>query len=308
MIQEMKDSYPNISLTRICRLLGISRQAYYQDGWHQEQVSEAQAMVLEQVQVIRKAHPVIGTRKLYEMLLPFFNEHHIKMGRDALFDLLSDHQLLIRKRKRRIQTTQSRHWFRKYRNLIHQMEIIRPNQLWVADITYYRIPSGYLYISLITDAYSHKVVGYHISDNLEASNNIKALQMALDTLGDDPSFFSMIHHSDRGIQYCSKEYVRLLECNGIRISMTENGNPLENPIAERINGIIKNEYLAYYNIKNKEEARIGLMKAVTLYNQQRPHLSCNLLTPETVHHQNLTVQRLWKNYYKKNKPVNLLQD
>lgn len=299
MIQEIKDSYPHFSLERICRLLGVSRQAYYQNGWFLEKISIAQTMVLEQVHLIRSLHPAIGTKKLYIMLQPFFCENQIKMGRDALFDLLATQQMLIRKRKRRIYTTQSFHWLRKYPNLIQQMEIIRPNQLWVADITYYKIPAGYVYINMITDAYSHKIVGYHVADNLEASNNIKSLQMALGIIAPDPGSFSLIHHSDRGLQYCSKEYVKILQSNSITISMTEDGNPLKNAIAERINGIIKQEYLDHYIIKNKADATVAVTEAVTLYNEQRPHWSCNFLTPENVHQKNLPVKRLWKNYYKK---------
>jgi len=304
----MKDSYPAVSLSRFCRLLGVSRQAYYQHQWYKEKITIEQAMVLEEINSIRAIHPAIGTRKLYSMLHSFLTEHQIKMGRDALFDLLAAHELLVRKRNRRIYTTQSHHWFRKYPNLIRQMQIIRPNQLWVADITYYRILSGYVYINLITDAYSHKIVGYHLADNLEAGNNIKSLEMALHNLSAQASSFTLTHHSDRGIQYCSKDYVQLLQSNHIAISMTEDGNPLENAIAERINGIIKHEYLNHYSIKNKAEAIEILDKIVAVYNQQRPHLSCSLHTPENVHLKKLPVKRLWKNYYNKNKPVNLYQD
>lgn len=298
MIQEVKDSYPDIGLDRICRLLGVSRQAYYQNGWFEEKVTAGQAVVLEQVRQIRSAHPAIGTKKLYVMLQPLLQEHHIKMGRDALFDLLSAHQMLVRRRKRRVYTTQSNHWFKKYPNLIEQMELIRPNQLWVADITYYKIPQGYIYINLITDAYSKKILGYHAADNLEAGNNVKSLEMALATLSSAPSDFFLIHHSDRGLQYCSKEYVRLLQAHKITISMTEDGNPLKNAIAERINGIIKHEYLKYYNIRNRADAMLALSEAVLLYNQERPHWSCNLLTPETIHKEKMAAKKLWKNYYK----------
>jgi len=286
----------------------VSRQAYYKYYWHKEQTDLMQTLIIEQVKDIRKTQPAIGARKLYFMLHSFLSEHKIKMGRDKLFNLLAAHQMLIRKRKRRIFTTQSYHWLRKYTNLIKCMEIMRPNQLWVADITYYRIVPGYVYISLITDAYSRKIVGYHLSDNLEAENNVKALEMALRTLSSHPKSLSLIHHSDRGIQYCSKEYVRLLESNHIAISMTEDGNPLENSIAERINGILKQEFLNHYTIRNKTEAIAVLSEAVVIYNEQRPHMSCNLHTPENVHQKKLPVKKLWKNYYNKNKSVNLYQD
>ena len=256
-------------------------------------------MVLEQVKEIRAQQPAIGTRKLHFMLHPFLSGHKIKMGRDQLFNLLSAHGMLIRRRRRKIFTTQSHHWLRKYKNLIGQMELIGPNQLWVADITYYRIVPGYVYISLITDAYSHKIVGYHLADNLEAENNVVALKMALKSLTSDPKSFSLIHHSDRGLQYCSKDYVRLLTSHHIAISMTEDGNPLQNAIAERINGIIKQEYLNHYIIRNKAEAMEALTQAVACYNRQRPHLSCSLQTPESVHRNKLPVKKLWRTYYNK---------
>lgn len=301
MIQEVKDSYPSISLDRICRLLGVSRQAYYQNGWFEEKINTNQTMVLMQVQQIRSLHPAIGAKKLYVMLQPFLNEHRIKMGRDALFDLLANHGMLVRRRKRRVYTTQSQHWLKKYPNLIEQMELVRPNQLWVADITYYKIPAGYVYISLITDAYSKKIVGYQVADNLEAINNVRALEMALTTLPSESAEYHLIHHSDRGLQYCSKEYVKLLRSNNITISMTEDGNPLKNSVAERINGIIKQEYLNHYSIKNKTDATMALFAAVKVYNQERPHWSCNLLTPENIHEEKMKAKKLWKTYYKKKK-------
>ena len=165
-----------------------------------------------------------------------------------------------------------------------------PEQLWVADITYVPITNGFLYLSLITDAYSHKIMGYHIADNLEAVHTTKALEMAIASIN-KPN--QLIHHSDRGLQYCSSEYVELLKVNNIKISMTENGDPLENPVAERINGIIKNEYLKYCSITNQSKAMQMLQRVVYKYNQQRPHQSINMLTPELVHHQKLLVNRRW---------------
>ena len=161
----MKDSYPFISLVRFCRLLGITRQAYYQHFWHTEDVGTEQEILLDKVKQIRQEHPVIGGRKLYYMLQPFLLEHQIKIGRDALFDLLSVHKLLVRKKRRRITTTWSYHWLKKYPNLIRNWNPQLPNQLWVADITYVPSNKGFLYLSLITDAYSHKVMGYQIADN-----------------------------------------------------------------------------------------------------------------------------------------------
>jgi transposase InsO family protein len=171
-----------------------------------------------------------------------------------------------------------------------KLEPQKPEQLWVADITYVRTRNCFLYLSLITDAYSHKIMGYHIADNLEAVHTTKALEMAIASLA---KLHRLIHHSDRGLQYCSAEYVELLKVNNIQISMTENGDPLENPIAERINGIIKNEYLKHHSITNQPNAMRLLEKIVSNYNQQRPHQSINMLTPELVHQHKLLVNRKW---------------
>ena len=290
MIREMKDSYPSISLARFCRLLGVTRQAFYQHFWHVEDISTEQQLVLEQIKQIRQEHPVIGGRKLYCMLQSFLLENQIKIGRDGLFDLLSAHKLLVRKRKRRVATTWSYHWLKKYPNLIKNWSPQMPEQLWVADITYVPTSKNFLYLSLVTDAYSHKIMGYYISNNLEAVHTTKALEMALTSI---TKINQLIHHSDRGLQYCSSEYVELLKANNIQISMTENGDPLENPVAERINGIIKNEYLKHHTITNQTNAMQILERVVVKYNQQRPHQSINMLTPELVHHHRLLVNRKW---------------
>ena len=250
----MKDSYTKVSLVRICRLLGITRQAYYQHFWQQEATGIEESLVLSKVASIRSDHRVMGGRKLYEKLYPFFLEHQIKMGRDALFDLLAANGLLVKKKRRRFITTFSNHWLRKWPNLIREMKVTGINQLWVSDITYFKVAGDYLYISLITDAYSHKVVGYHLAETLETIETIKALQMALQQLPQNLAT-PLIHHSDRGVQYCSETYVKLLQDNGIGISMTENGDPLENAVAERINGILKGEYLKHYQINTLEQAK-----------------------------------------------------
>lgn len=249
---------------------------------------------------------VLGGRKLYYMLQKQIEQHSIKMGRDALFTLLRENHLLIRKRRRKVNTTWSYHFFRKYPNLIKGLTPTAPNQLWVSDITYLKTQQGFLYLSLITDAYSRKIVGYHLSSNLESVNTLKALQMAINTA--QPSE-GLIHHSDRGIQYCTHEYVSLLNQHGIRISMTESGDPIDNAIAERMNGIIKNEYLLNQPITNQNHAMKLLDQAVLLYNKHRPHLSCNMHTPEDVHQNRLPTKRIWKTYYrKKSNIVNQLQD
>ncbi|MEP6596122.1 MAG: IS3 family transposase [Ginsengibacter sp.] len=307
----MKNNFAHIGLARLCGWFGITRQAYYQNNWEGVSTTIEEDLVIQQVKSIRKNHRRIGTRKLFEMIQPFLMDHSIKMGRDALFTLLSANHLLVRKRKRRIQTTNSYHWLRKYPNLIREFVPTAPNQLWVSDITYWKINTGeHLYISFITDAYSHRIVGYHVAETLETIESVQALKMALSALGAE-SHFQLTHHSDRGIQYCSAAYVKLLQDNNIKISMTENGDPLENAVAERINGIVKDEYLETYDIDTIKEAK-GLLKAVVvLYNSERPHMSIGNLTPNHIHHSKTKIktEKLWKNYYRKPTTfVNPLQD
>ena len=298
----MKDSYPSISLVRFCRLLGVTCQALYQHGWRREELNIEAELIIQQVIEIRKRHPVIGTRKLHLMLQFFLLGHQIKIGRDKLFDLLATYKLLVRRRQRRISTTQSYHRFHKYPNLIREMEVTHVNQLWVSDITYYKLIGKFVYLSFVTDAYSHKIIGYHVAETLETIYSLKALQLAINGV-DSSTQNKIIHHSDRGVQYCSEEYVNLLEKNHILISMTENGDPLENPIAERVNGIIKDEYLNRYHYSSIKELEERLNQVVTFYNDERPHTSCSLFTPGKVHEQNLPVKRKWKTYYRNRNPT-----
>jgi len=308
----MKNNFQNIGLAKLCSWLGMSRQAYYQNSRKAIDTSIEEELIIQQVKQIRQNHPRLGTRKLYGKLQAFMLENSIKMGRDALFNLLAANHLLIRKRKRRITTTNSYHWLRKYPNLIRNFVPTAPHQLWVSDITYWKINAQeHLYISFITDAYSHKIVGYQVAETLEAIESVQALQMALSAFEGAESHLQLTHHSDRGIQYCSREYVKLLQDNNIQISMTENGDPLENAIAERVNGIIKEEYLDAYEVNDIKEARELLDRVIQLYNNDRPHLSISNLTPNQVHHsQNpLKIEKLWKNYYqKKSIFVNQFQD
>ena len=306
----MKYNFRHIGLAKLCGWFGVTRQAYYQNSWKGIEISIEEDLLLKEVMGIRKNHKRMGTRKLYDKLNPFMLDHQIKMGRDALFDLLSSNHLLVRKRKRRIQTTQSFHWLRKYPNLIREFIPTGPNQLWVSDITYWKINGGHVYISFITDAYSHKIVGFHLAETLEAVESVQALKMALSGFFMEPGgHFQLIHHSDRGVQYCSYEYVKLLQDNNIKISMTENGDPLENALAERVNGILKDEYLNDIPVTSVEEARKVLTRSVSLYNEDRPHMSIGNLYPSLVHEQKIQTERLWKNYYKKNPIiVNQYQD
>jgi transposase InsO family protein len=296
----MKNNFSHIGLAKLCGWFGLTRQAYYQYNWEGISTTLEEELVIQQVKNIRKNHRSIGTRKLYEMMQPFMLEHSVKMGRDCLFNLLSANKLLIRKRKRKIQTTNSFHWLRKYPNLIREFVPTAPNQLWVSDITYWKLKANPVYISFITDAFSHKIVGYYLAETLEAIESIQALKMALSGLGPE-SHFHLIHHSDRGSQYCSHAYVKLLQDYKIEISMTESGDPLENAIAERVNGIIKGEYLENYEIDNIEDAKELLKAVVALYNGERPHMSIGNLTPNQIHQSNkpIITEKLWKNYYRK---------
>jgi len=311
----MKDNYQHLSLGALCRWFGISRQAYYQHEWNLSEEIFQHSFLLEEIKRIRKRHQRIGVRKLQELLRPFMQEHHIKMGRDALFNLLSAHRMLVRTRKRHVKTTQSNHWLKEYPNLITDFIPSRPNELCVSDITYWKIREQQAYLSLVTDAYSRKIVGYHLSENLHAEQTTKALQMALSDIKKQPQTLEqLIPHSDRGVQYCSSLYVNRLKKHRIKISMTQSGDPLENAIAERVNGIIKDEYLLNYQCNNINDARKQLALTVCLYNKERPHSSIGNLTPEVVHNQyhkieNEKMKRLWKNYYsKKSIFVNLKQD
>lgn len=295
----MKYNFKGISLVDLCSWFGLTRQAYYQNRRRVLQTATEQEILILEILGIRKKHKCLGGRKLFGKLEEFMNEHQIKMGRDAFFDLLRSGGLLVRKRKRYHVTTNSNHWMKKYPNLIKDMEPMGPNHIWVSDITYWKTKGGHYYISFITDSYSRKIVGYQVAQTMEAIESVYALKMALKGLG--RGFFVMIHHSDRGSQYCSAGYVKLLRKNNIQISMTENGDPLENAIAERLNGIIKGEYLFDYQINSLKEAKSVLKSVVKLYNEERPHSSVGNMVPSQVHEGSLDkeVRRLWKNYYKK---------
>lgn len=238
--------------------------------------------------------PRIGTRKLHYMLTDTLQQHDISIGRDKLFDLLDEYGLLVRRRKRRKAiTTDSNHPFYKYPNLTKELQVLRPNHLWVSDITYISTRSGFCYLSLVTDAYSRKIVGYCLHQTLKKEGPLSAIAMALQTLVDKPQH-PLIHHSDRGLQYCCIDYTSLLEHKGITISMTEKGDPYENAIAERVNGILKEEFELYRNFDNYQQAWDAVEEAVTVYNQQRPHASCNYLTPQQAHEKQGQLITKWK--------------
>jgi transposase InsO family protein len=286
----------------LCSLLGYSRQAYYQNIKVQAQEALQEDLLFQEVMRIRRTQKKIGTRKLLIMMNVFMQQHSIVVGRDAFFEMLRSQGLLIRRRKRsKPRTTFSNHWLRKYQNLIIGFVPNAANQLWVSDITYIHMEDSFAYLSLITDAYSHKIVGFYLCEDLSAKGCVLALKMAL---SNNPSRDKLIHHSDRGLQYCSHDYVKLLQDNSIEISMTQNGDPLENALAERVNGILKDELLevCYPTFVNAQEA---IATAISIYNHQRPHSSVDMLTPTVAHTKTGELKKHWKNYYaiKKRKEV-----
>jgi len=234
--------------------------------------------------------PRIGTRKLYHLLREDFKREGISVGRDKLFSLLRQEHLLVGKRKRYTKTTNSHHWMRKHPDMVKDMIIERPEQLWVADITYVAIETGYAYLHLVTDAYSKQIMGYFVSTDLSASSTIQALTMALENRKYNNK---LVHHSDRGLQYCSSGYVKILNENNVSISMTQCGSPYDNAIAERINGILKDEFGLDQVFKNLDQLKKQTSESIKIYNEQRPHLSNQMLTPEIMHLQELIKPKKW---------------
>ena len=289
----MKQDFPQYRIAVFCGLFGKTRHAYYDALWRKESGLVKEDIILQEVASVRKELPRIGTRKLHHLLQNTLSSHRISLGRDYLFDLLSEHKLLIRQRKRKAITTDSRHWMRKYSNLVKDIEVSRPEQVWVSDITYIRLNSQWGYLSLITDAYSRKIKGYSFRQDLAAEGCIDALKMALtNKLYDGP----LIHHSDRGSQYCSQHYVALLLKNNIGISMTQNGDPYENALAERVNGIIKAEFNLYSSSLGFKETGKIVDRSIKSYNELRPHASCDYLTPQQAHLKSGKLEKRWKNY------------
>lgn len=234
--------------------------------------------------------PRIGTRKLYYLIQDDLKKQEIKMGRDVLFNFLRAEHLLILPKRSYIKTTNSKHWMKKYPNLLGKTQIHRPEQVWVSDITYIKTDHGYRYLSLVTDAYSKKIMGYQLSPNLSVDGPLKALLMALKAR----KFKSdLIHHSDRGLQYCSAEYIKCLSDNHISVSMTQNGDPYENAIAERVNGILKYEFLLVDGFKDELIASKTIAQSIDIYNNERPHLSWRMLTPQQAHKNDGSILLKW---------------
>lgn len=274
----------------LCGLFGVTKQAYYQGvKFSYKEVAE-EDVVIEMVKDMREKCPGIGTRKLQMMLRA---NYQVDYGRDRLFRLLDREGLLLRQRHRKPRTTFSGHLLPVYPNLVKGITPMRPNHVWVSDITYVKVDGAFMYLFLITDMYSRKIVGWALASDMGAEHAVSALKMALRQRGDKSA--ELIHHSDRGTQYCSQRYVKLLRKNGASVSMTENGDPRENAYAERVNGTIKNEYIKRMDISAENAPKV-VAKAINNYNDNRPHASIEWLTPSEAHQMEGLLDRKWKHY------------
>lgn len=266
----------------MCKYFGISRQAFYKSKQQSTKREFEDSMVIELVQEKRREMSRIGGKKLYYLLKEDLSKVG-KIGRDRLFKILRQYDLLVKPKKSYTKTTNSYHRFYKWNNLIKDLKVTRPNQVWVSDITYIRTLGGFIYLFLITDLYSRKVVGWSLSRSLSIEGGLEALKMALRTRKDKSE--SLIHHSDRGVQYCCNAYVETLLKANIDISMTEENHCYENAVAERVNGILKNEFYLDVTFNNFKQALSTVQSGIHIYNEKRPHWSLELRTPSQVHNQ-----------------------
>lgn len=270
-----------MSLARGCRLVGISTQAVYQHRDRQIKRTDELAVISEWIGFYRQFMPKLGGRKLYYLVKPKLIETGIKLGRDGFFDYLREHDLLVKPKRSYTKTTNSKHWLKKHPNLLKDdsNKAIMPEQVLVADITYVKSGEGTHYLSLVTDAYSRQIMGYHLSEDMRACNVVKALKMAQLNRN---YHHAAIHHSDRGLQYCSALYQEALDTYQITPSMTDGYDCYQNALAERINGILKYEFLLY-ECNTFDELQVLIKESIHIYNEMRPHLSLNMLTPNQVH-------------------------
>jgi len=287
----------------LCGLFGYSRQSYYKreddsDGFKESAIIP---IIVETVKRYREQNPGLGSVKLYVIIRRKYGDVASLPGRDAFISLLRANGLMVRmKRRRHYRTTDSDHPYRKYPNLVEGLTITYCNQVWASDITYVETDEGVCYLSLITDLFSHKIMGWTLGVTLEAIYCIEALQRALTGL-DDETTSRLIHHSDRGIQYCSSVYVSVLMEHHVRISMTQGGDPRENPVAERANGILKTEWLYKMQIPTRSQCEAEISRIIDFYNNERPHMSIGYKTPSEVYQTGLSEKKCWKNYYAKQK-------
>jgi transposase InsO family protein len=261
-------------------VVGMTRQNYYKDRSSRHRRLLDEEFITELVRQERAVQPVLGGRKLFHMLRDEFHQAGVLIGRDRFFALLGRRGLLIERRLTRPRTTYSNHGFRVYKNLLKDVTLTGPNQAFVSDITYLRTDEGFMYLALVMDAYSRTIVGYDCSDSLESQGALRALSMALRGIASDSN---VIHHSDRGCQYCSGAYVEKLQRKGLRVSMTEENHCYENSQAERLNGILKQEYGLGSRFLRKSDALRSVSEAVKLYNYRRPHQSLGYRCPMEVH-------------------------
>ncbi len=262
-------------------MFGISRQAYYKRQNKLKKLESEREVILDLIKPIRKRMSRVGTIKLYDMIKNDMAKNNVNMGRDKLFTFLRQEKMLVKKKKNYTKTTDSFHRFRKHKNLIKDIEVNAPEQVWVSDITYIKTELGHTYLSLITDYYSKKIVGYHLADNLKTESSLIALKMAIKSRQYPDR--KLIHHSDRGFQYCSDDYIAMLTDNNIQPSMTEVYDPYENAIAERVNGILKDEFDIGEGFVNLQQASKEIKYAIETYNTFSPHFSCQRLTPQQAH-------------------------
>lgn len=275
-----------MGLGLLCGLFGKSRQAWYKSKQAEDREAFEAFLLLPDILRLREQLLGAGVEKLHHLLVEqgIFARWGIKMGRDKLGELLRREGLGIKRRKRGKRTTNSKHGYERYRNLLKDKEISGVNQFWASDITYVPVLQHFAYLALITNARSRKIVGWQLSRNLGAAGCMAALRMAI--AGNRGRLWGLIHHSDRGIQYCCREYVQTLKQHEIRISMTENGDPCENALAERMNRTIKEEMLQNRRFLSFDEAHKAIERAIALYNRTRPHASLGFLTPDRAHREN----------------------
>lgn len=282
----MKEIFNNVSLSTICSLFGRTRQSWYEMNERKDSSEIQDAMVVDWARAIRAALPRTGCVKLLHMLQDSLKAHGITMGRDAFSRLMRDNGMLIHPRRRYVTTTISFHHYRKWPDMVNRTKPSRAEQVWVSDITYLRTDKGFIYLFLVTDAYSRKIVGYHLSQSLKASGCISALKKAIATRMYRAR--TLIHHSDRGIQYCCDAYVEILQRYRIQISMTQSGAPYDNAVAERVNGILKTEFGLDGTFPSYSAAVGPVCRAIEKYNSIRLHMSCEMMTPEQRHSQEIT--------------------
>lgn len=275
-------------------MFGKSRQAFHQMEKRKTKERVNEQILLVYIKELRKKLPRLGARKMYDMLQDIIKTNAIKIGRDTFFLLLKGEDLLVKKKRKHIHTTDSNHVYKRYKNLIKEYIPTAPEQIWVSDITYLSIEKGFVYLSIVTDLYSKKIMGYHVGETLEVRGPLEALKMALKNRIYLDSL--LIHHSDHGIQYCCYEYISVLEMNKIQISMSARGNPYENAAAERVNGILKDEFYLDRCFRDLQEVECVVKDTVRIYNSLRPHASCDYLTPNQAHNRNGVLKKRWKNY------------